>query len=135
MSASSLKTISTTFSVNIGTVGEAEASINTNQIPPSLLQFFCMFNELVHQKQYPCPEPLLLSSIQLKNGIPCLDVWEHGDVARRRIYSSHDIEKRRQQQQQPATQCSSTMSLKNLTTQQRQQLRIMQQFFARLQCN
>ncbi len=43
---------------------------------------------------YPHPEPLLLASIQLQgvsvDDMPCVDLFEHGDVPRCQVYSSHD---------------------------------------------
>ncbi|KAL3809258.1 LOW QUALITY PROTEIN: hypothetical protein ACHAXA_007325 [Cyclostephanos tholiformis] len=64
-----------------------------SHIPPSLRQFFRNFDEVVNMRQFPHPEPLLLRSIELQgvpvDDMPCVDIWEHGDVLRRRIYSSH----------------------------------------------
>ncbi|KAL7542696.1 hypothetical protein ACHAXR_011993, partial [Thalassiosira sp. AJA248-18] len=66
----------------------------SSHIPPSLRQFFSNFDDVVHRKHYPHPEPLLLQSIQLQgvpvDDMPCVDIWEHGDVVRGQIYSSHD---------------------------------------------
>lgn len=63
-------------------------------IPPSLRQFFKNFDEVVRSKRYPHPEPLLLKRVLLQgvpvDDMPCVDVWEHGDVVRRQVYSSHD---------------------------------------------
>eukprot|EP00956_Cyclotella_meneghiniana_P007028 scaffold9485_cov69-Cyclotella_meneghiniana.AAC.5 len=63
-------------------------------IPPSLRQFFKNFDEVVRSKRYPHPEPLLLKRVLLQgvpvDDMPCIDIWEHGDVARHQVYSSHD---------------------------------------------
>jgi hypothetical protein len=72
---------------------QAEKDISSH-IPPSLRQFFRNFDEVVNMRRFPHPEPLLLRSIQLQgvpvDDMPCVDIWEHGDVLRRRIYSSHE---------------------------------------------
>jgi hypothetical protein len=66
----------------------------SSHIPPSLRQFFSNFDELVTKKQYPYPEPLMLQSIQLQgvpvDDMPCVDIFEYGDVMKQQIYSSHD---------------------------------------------
>ena len=66
----------------------------SGHIPPSLGQFFKNFNELVMRKRYPFPEPLLLQCVKLQgvpvDDMPCIDIWEHGDVVRHQVYSSHD---------------------------------------------
>ena len=66
----------------------------SSHIPPSLRQFFANFDELVAKKQYPYPEPLMLQSIQLQgvpvDDMPCVDIFEYGDVMKQQIYSSHD---------------------------------------------
>ena len=66
----------------------------SSHIPPSLRQFFSNFDELVRKKQYPYPEPLMLQSIQLQgvpvDDMPCVDIFEYGDVMKQQIYSSHD---------------------------------------------
>ncbi|KAL9179362.1 hypothetical protein ACHAXT_008652 [Thalassiosira profunda] len=72
----------------------ADANDISSHIPPSLRQFFGNFDEVVQRKHYPYPEPLMLQSIHLQgvpvDDMPCVDIWEHGDVIRRQIYSSHD---------------------------------------------
>jgi len=72
---------------------QSEKDISSH-IPPSLRQFFRNFDEVVNMRRFPYPEPLLLRSIQLKgvpvDDMPCVDIWEHGDVLRRRIFSSHE---------------------------------------------
>eukprot|EP00804_Cyclotella_cryptica_P000890 CCRYP_001117-RB/>CCRYP_001117-RB protein AED:0.15 eAED:0.22 QI:0/1/0.78/1/1/0.92/14/0/3367 len=71
--------------------GERDMS---GHIPPSLRQFFRNFDEVVELKRYPHPEPLLLQCVRLQgvpvDDMPCIDIWEHGDVARHQVYSSHD---------------------------------------------
>ncbi|KAL7489856.1 hypothetical protein ACHAW6_015582 [Cyclotella cf. meneghiniana] len=71
--------------------GERDMS---GHIPPSLRQFFRNFDEVVELRRYPHPEPLLLQFVRLQgvpvDDMPCIDIWEHGDVARHQIYSSHD---------------------------------------------
>lgn len=66
----------------------------SSHIPPSLRQFFSNFDELVAKKQYPYPKPLMLQSIQLQgvpvDDMPCVDIFEYGDVMKQQIYSSHD---------------------------------------------
>ncbi|KAL7464292.1 hypothetical protein ACHAXS_004630, partial [Conticribra weissflogii] len=65
-----------------------------DNIPPSLRQFFHNFDQAVSRKQYPFPEPLLLQSVDLHgvpvDDMPCIDIWEHGDVVRHQVYASHD---------------------------------------------
>ena len=72
---------------------QSEKDISSH-IPPSLRQFFRNFDDVVNMRRFPHPEPLLLRSIQLKgvpvDDMPCVDIWEHGDVLRRRIFSSHE---------------------------------------------
>ncbi|KAL7503452.1 hypothetical protein ACHAXN_001244, partial [Cyclotella atomus] len=66
----------------------------SGSLPPSLRQFFKNFDAVVNLKRYPHPQPLLLKSVQLQgvpvDDMPCIDIWEHGDVARHQVYSSHD---------------------------------------------
>ena len=66
----------------------------SSHIPPSLRQFFSNFDELVTKKQYPYPDQLMLQSIQLQgvpvDDMPCVDIFEYGDVMKQQIYSSHD---------------------------------------------
>ncbi len=66
----------------------------SSHIPPSLRQFFSNFDELVTKKQYPYSKPLMLQSIQLQgvpvDDMPCVDIFEYGDVMKQQIYSSHD---------------------------------------------
>ena len=66
----------------------------SSHIPPSLRQFFSNFDELVARKHYPYPEPLMLHSIHLQgvpvDDMPCVDIFEYGDVIKQQIYLSHD---------------------------------------------
>jgi hypothetical protein len=66
----------------------------SSHIPPSLRQFFSNFDELVSRMEYPHPRPLMLQSIQLQgvpvDDMPCVDIFEYGDVMKQQIYSSHD---------------------------------------------
>ena len=67
----------------------------SSYIPPSLRRFFTNFDTLVTSKQYPHPEILILTNIQLQgvpvDDMPCIDIWEHGNnIERKRIYTSHN---------------------------------------------
>ena len=66
----------------------------SSHIPPSLRQFFSNFDELVAKNHYPYSKPLMLKSIHLQgvpvDDMPCVDIFEYGDVIKEQIYSSHD---------------------------------------------